>query len=85
MIHQQIAVTIEVPTRIAVRVEHEKTDFAADKKRPHSGLGDFMGKAALGSARFTPSARREAKFFFELVFPRRTLAKTTRQEIAREL
>src|SRR4030095_3712062 len=31
MIHQQIAVVIEVPPGIAVRVEHEKTHFAPAK------------------------------------------------------
>src|SRR6266550_5297576 len=34
MIHQEIAVVIEVPTGIAVRVKHEKTHFAAAKDLP---------------------------------------------------
>ena len=45
MIHQQIAVGIEVSTGIGVRVEYEKTHFTAAKDLPHCGPGHFMGRA----------------------------------------
>src|SRR4029453_14041703 len=47
MIHQQIAVVIEVPTRVAVRIKYEKTHFTAAKDLPHRSLRSFMGRAPL--------------------------------------